>query len=323
MGPIAGTDRLAQALSARDPRVVGAFPVGEMPGGRAIELSFTVLHGPSPGPTVWVIAARDGDEVHATLVAMEVQSRIRPEGLRGTVVVIPVVNVPGFEVLARAHPLAPSFLGPALDGKLFEAIVRRGGYLVDLHSAGTQADTIDWTLHLDGNDQAEGMARAFGVPLVYAHRLGGGSGPNPGLLDGALFTRATESGVPAILVESGGGLPPDPTRVTRTADGVLRVLSHLGVVDLDGSGAGAGVASWGGAPRVIHGFRILTPEHGGLMEPAVRLGEEVSEGQVLARIHDLHGVLVEEVRSTVVGVILTIGLNPAVGTGTWLMEIGW
>src|SRR6266568_9320586 len=161
MGPIAGTDQLAQALSAPDPRVGGAFPVGEMPGGRAIELSFTVLHGPAPGPTVWVIAARDGDEVHATLVAMEVQSRIRPEGLRGTVVVIPVVNVPGFEVLARAHPLAPSFLGPALDGKLFEAIVRRGGYLVDLHSAGTQADTIDWTLHLDGNDQAEGMARAF------------------------------------------------------------------------------------------------------------------------------------------------------------------
>src|SRR5437867_6048958 len=114
----------------------GRLHVGEMPGGGAIELPFTELRGAEPGPTIWVIAARDGDEVHATLAALALQQRLAREELKGTVIIVPVVNVPGFEVLSRSHPLAPSYLGAQLDARLFQEITARGGFLIDLHSAG-------------------------------------------------------------------------------------------------------------------------------------------------------------------------------------------
>ena len=67
----------------------------------------------------------------------------------------------------------------------------------------------------------------------------------------------------------------------------------------------------------------MTPSRGGLLEAAVELGEEVAVGQVLARVVDAHGDLLEEIHATAAGVILTMPLNPAIGTGTWAYEIGW
>ena len=75
--------------------------------------------------------------------------------------------------------------------------------------------------------------------------------------------------------------------------------------------------------RELHGFRIVTPSRGGIMETLVALGEEVVAGQALAVVRDLHGEQLEEIDAPVSGIVLTIGLNPAVGTGTWAFEIGW
>jgi predicted deacylase len=75
--------------------------------------------------------------------------------------------------------------------------------------------------------------------------------------------------------------------------------------------------------RMIHGFRIVTPDHGGLFVDGVDVGAEVAKGDVLARIVDPFGDVVEEVVAPVGGVVLTIPVNPAVGTGTWAYEIGW
>ena len=75
--------------------------------------------------------------------------------------------------------------------------------------------------------------------------------------------------------------------------------------------------------RVLRGFRIVTPTRGGLLEAAVELGDEVVVGQVLARMVDAHGDLLEEIRAPAAGVILTVPLNPAIGTGSWAYEIGW
>jgi len=49
----------------------------------------------------------------------------------------------------------------------------------------------------------------------------------------------------------------------------------------------------------------------------------VEPGQVLGRILDPYGDLVEEILAPVGGVVLTVPANPAVGTGTWAYEIGW
>ena len=44
---------------------------------------------------------------------------------------------------------------------------------------------------------------------------------------------------------------------------------------------------------------------------------------MLARVVDGHGDLLEEMRAPAAGVVLTVPLNPAIGTGSWAYEIGW
>jgi predicted deacylase len=67
----------------------------------------------------------------------------------------------------------------------------------------------------------------------------------------------------------------------------------------------------------------VTPSRGGIMETLVALGDEVVTGQALALVRDLYGDQLEEICAPVSGIVLTVGLNPAVGTGTWAFEIGW
>ena len=307
--------RLDDLLHADGPaRGHATIGLGELPGGSAIDVPATVIRGSKPGPTVWVMATRDGDEVHATLVAMALQRRFEPPDVSGTVVVMPIGNVPGFGVLSREHPLAPTYLEQQMDDRYFDLISERGGSFIDLHSAGVPSDTVDWTLTVQGDDAGTAMGRAYGSPFLYEHRMGDAE-TDPGLLDGALYVRLSRAGVPSILVEAGGGLPPSDATVERATDGVWNVLRRLGTIDEPVAPTAE--------PRMIHGFRIVTPHRGGLFVDGVAVGAEVAAGDVLARIVDPFGDVVEELAAPVGGVVLTIPLNPAVGTGTWAYEIGW
>src|SRR4029077_5631648 len=177
---------------------------GEVAGGWASGVPATVIRGAAPGSTVWIMATRDGDEVHATLVAMALQRRLDPANVSGTVVVMPIGNVRGFGVLSREHPLAPTYLERQMDDRYFDLISERGGSFIDLHSAGVPSDTVDWTLGVHGDETASAMGRAYGSPFLYEHRMADPDS-DPGLLDEALFVRLSQAGVPSILIEAGGG----------------------------------------------------------------------------------------------------------------------
>lgn len=307
--------RLDDLLRAEGPaRGHATVGLGELPGGSAIDVPCTVVRGAADGPTVWIMATRDGDEVHATLVAMAIQRMLDPAAIVGTVVVMPIGNVPGFGVLSREHPLAPTYLERRMDDRYFELISERGGSFIDLHSAGVPSDTVDWTLVVEGDETGTAMGRAYGSPFLYEHRMADPDS-DPGLLDEALFVRLSRAGVPSILIEAGGGLPPSPATVERATLGVWNALRRLDSVSEDVVPTPE--------PRMLHGFRIVTPDRGGLFADGVALGTEVAVGDTLARVLDPYGDVVEEVSAPVAGVVLTIPVNPAVGTGTWAYEIGW
>jgi predicted deacylase len=263
---------------------------------------------------VWIVAARDGDEVHSTLVACMVRDRLCEEAIAGEITVVPAANVPAVAVHSRSHPLAPTYLEERIEAALRRRIEQRADALIDLHSAGLDADTLDWTLARAGDDRALAMARAAGSPFTYLHSTNSARADDSArFLDGALFVQASRRGVPSILLESGGGLPPDPVRLAAARDAVLRVLAHLGVL--------AGAPTLAETER-LETFVVVTTEHGGLLELVVELGERVDAGAALGVVRDLHGDVVEEVRAPLAGVVLTRVLNPAVGTGTWAFEIG-
>jgi predicted deacylase len=75
-------------------------------------------------------------------------------------------------------------------------------------------------------------------------------------------------------------------------------------------------------PRILVGFRIVTPDRSGLLADDLALGWEVTVGDRLGLVIDAFEEVIEKIAAPVAGVLLTIPVNPAIGTGTWAHEIG-
>ena len=121
-------------------------PVGESATGRDIVVPTRVWRGKEPGPIVAITAAVHGDEINGVGVVRQLLIEPPFELLRGTLILVPVINILGFERQSRYMPdrrdLNRSFPGSA-SGSLtarfahavFDQIVKRADWLIDLHAA--------------------------------------------------------------------------------------------------------------------------------------------------------------------------------------------
>jgi predicted deacylase len=105
---------------------------------------------------------------------------------------------------------------------------------------------------------------------------------------------ANAAGIPGIEVELGGMGISLPENRARYRAHLLSLMRHLGMLE--------GEAAPHPGARVFRGRHLLAPR-GGVLDLAVRLEDEVAEGGLLARIRDLHGRCVAEVRAPLAGLI--------------------
>src|SRR5262245_41339617 len=66
-----------------------------------IEIPVTVIRGHQAGPTAFVTAAVHGDEINGVDIVRRLIFDIDHEKLTGTLIAVPVVNIPGFLTQSR------------------------------------------------------------------------------------------------------------------------------------------------------------------------------------------------------------------------------
>lgn len=252
--------------------------------------------------------------------------QIDPATIRGTIVSLPLVNVPSF--LTRTPFVSP------IDGKnpnrvfpgnpegsftevlahaIFQAVIAPADALLDLHGGDMVEDLVPFSIYsrsgqpeIDGASAA--MGRAFGLPYLVAQQ------PRPGGLGGTTVEAAAASGVPSLLAEAGGRGLLTESDVQVLMAGVQRVLGHLEMV----SGAQP-------QPAPVADVSDLAPLRSpadGLWYPAVAAGDTVSAGQNLGRIDDLFGDPVAEITAPHDGVVLYVTSSPAMTEGGIMLAIG-
>src|SRR5947209_1153796 len=176
--------------------------------------------GREPGLTFLLTAGIHAAEYTGTLAALRLIKQLEPQHVRGTIVVIPLLNRPGFfERSVYVNPedgenLNRAFPGTA-DGKwserfayrLLNDVVVRVDRAMDLHAGDMVEDLEPFLGYLQtGNPEIDERSRemidAYAQADWVTHVLPGGE--RAGMLYGAV----AQNGVPAILAESGGrGLP--------------------------------------------------------------------------------------------------------------------
>jgi predicted deacylase len=286
-----------------------------------------VVQGAQDGPRLLILGGVHGDEFESMVTIRRLINAIKPGELKGSVVLVPVVNEAAFLRGSRTAEdgldLARTLPGK-IDGSITEQIayavsqqIRDADYLIDLHSGGLVMSLLPltgYTLHPDAHvlDTQRRMARAFNLPLIW------GTTPS---LNGRTISEARDANVPAIYAEYFGGGLCSRQGVIDYFDGCLNVMGELGMIHR--------VPPPSRVERVVEDPR---PDSGhlqicnpapmtGYFEPAVELGQHIRAGDLIGRISDPLGKEVHDIESTQTGFVILLATFPRVLKGNTVAVI--
>lgn len=286
---------------------------------------YTVVRGASDGPHVALISGVHPAEYPAIEGNIRVTRSLDPAKLRGTVVSLPLIDVPAF--LPRTPFVCPldgknpnrffpgdpeGTFSEVLDDAIFRTVIAPADALIDLHGGDMVEALYPFSVYsVSGNEEVDAkslaMATAFGLPYIVASR------PQPGGLAGTTVDAAAAVGIPAVITESGSsGLLTEP-ETQLMVDGVENTLRLLGL--LEGEVRQSPVS-------VVDRFTWVRSPAEGMWYSSVATGERVREGQNLGRIGNLYGDTLAEITAPHDGAILFITSAAAMPRDGLVISVG-
>ena len=294
------------------------YSISETYIGDPVRLPVSIVNGAEPGPTLFLTAATHGDELNGIEVVREVALDWDHSGLHGTLILLPILNVPGFLAQERYLPIYDRDLNRSFPGDpegtsakrmattIFQNFIEPADMGIDFHTS-TRGRTN--MLHVRGDMENEAVARlakAFG-----SHVIIDSSGS-----DGTLRREATESGAQTITIEMGEAHRFQRGLIDRALDGVASVLAEFEMHPDE-------PVHWPGWRTVIDAGEKtwLRAESGGLVEMHADRGDIVRADELIATISNPFKTERTKVTSPFTGLLVGVLENPVVYPGNPLCHL--
>ena len=289
------------------------YGISETYMGDPVRIPVTVVNGAEPGPTGVLTAAAHGDELNGVEVVRTVAHEWSHADLRGTLVCLPVLNVPGFLAQQRYLPIYDRDLNRSFPGsetgtsarrmasRIFANFVSQGDFALDFHTS-TRGRTN--MLHVRADTESEGVervAKSFGSNVVID-----GAGP-----EGSLRREASERGTATVTIEMGEAHRFQRDLIDRALLGVESVLAESGMRRTD-------AVRWPGWRTIIDGGAEKTwlrADAGGLVDMHYDGGDLVREEESVCTITDPFKTESESVIAPFTGLVVGVLENPLVYPG--------
>lgn len=307
----------------------GYVPYAHRIDGSPIGIPVVIMHGVEDGPTLTVDASCHGDEHEGTMAVLRLLEVVDQTALRGTLVAVPLLNVPAVEAMQRGNPFDHwnsdlNRLFPGVpDGNLTQraaythvnVIAEKTHYSISIHSG---ASYIYWSpqgvcTHDKGSVE---LVKMLGCDWDIVWQQGGEKAPLYGNCTAAMGSR----GIPAITIEVGGAAERMPEPFARNSDvivsGILNVMRSIGMLD----GQVTRAKQW----TIVRQVAVRSDKSGIIVaEPERKLRARVDEGAPLVRLLDAKGDETERVAAPVGGYIMgyrTYQYAPAGWPLVWMGE---
>jgi predicted deacylase len=283
-----------------------------------------VIRGTKPGQTLAVVAGIHAAEYCSIEAAIRLGRSTEPSGLAGTLVIVPLVNTPGFyerslyinprdgRNINRSFPGRPD--GSAAERVthfLAQELIEGADAFVDLHGGDMVESLIPFTIYRETGDAAidarsRALADAFDLDYILATPADA--------VPGASYAAAAALKIPAIIAEVGQQGIYEQESVARHLRGLHNVLVNLGML--------SGAEDRRYTPKTLKRFVWMYTSVSATYHPRVRIGEEVREGEVVAELRDVFGETVEQLKAPATGAVLFVVTSLAVRKGDPLLAIG-
>jgi predicted deacylase len=289
--------------------------IGESYSSVTLRIPIHIRRANADGPVVLVTAALHGDEINGTGAVRQLIQDTDLQLLRGTLVLVPVLNLPGFERHTRYLPdrrdLNRSFPGSAtgsLAGRMartiFEGLIRRCDYCIDLHTAAVRRTNFPNVRADLSNPRVREIAESFGCEVIIDN-----VGPK-----GALRREACRIGCPTIIMEGGEVWKVEPGIVETATRGVRNVLRTLEMVE--------GTVERPDYQVAVQKSKWMRAERGGFLHFHVSPGDIVSKDQPLATNTTLLGREHSMLHAPFDAVVIGMTTLPAVSPGEPVCHLG-
>ena len=322
-----GSFTVGTATAQRGQRAYGVLkvPAGSDAG---YDIPIAVLHGARPGPVLAVVAGAHGTE-YASIVAVEqLIDAVKPADLAGTLILVPIVNVPSFErIVPHLNPVDNKNMNRFYPGNpsgtqterasavITKEIIERCDHLIDFHGGDLDENLRPysyWTV--TGNKAQDDASRAMVLAFGLDHIVVSTDRPKDPAASRFLENTATTRGKPSFTAEAGRSGPVDPNDAAILVKGVLNVLGHLKM----SARAVAPVAK----PIWIEPLLAVTADRDGVFHPMVGRDAHVTKGQKIGAVTDYLNRPLQDVVAPDAGIVLFIRAVPSLKQGDTLASIG-
>ncbi len=242
------------------------------------------------GPTALLTGANHGDEYEGPIALLDLARHLDISKVSGRIIAVPFMNQPAFAAGRRTSPLDGGNMNRIFPGRpggsptqkiadYFKSrLLPMADVVLDIHSGGRTLEFLPFAAAHELDD-AEHQARcvaamtAFNAPYSVMMRE----------LDaaGMYDTAAEAQGKTFVTTELGGGGTTTAKTIAIAKRGVANLLMHAGILE--------------GTPVMAPSTRLVMPgddcfvtaERAGLVEFCADLGEAVTAGDTVVRVHDV------------------------------------
>lgn len=279
-------------------------------------LPVRVIRGKKDGPTVFISAAIHGDELNGIEIIRRIRKLKILSRLKGTLILVPIVNVYGIMTLSRYLPdrrdLNRSFPG-STRGSLasrvakifFDEIVCKCDLGIDLHTASIHKSNLPQVRTNLNNEYTFNLAKAFEAPVVLHSEL----------RDGSLRAVAQDRGIPILLYEAGEALRFDETSIRIGVKGIINVLRENGMLPKVQEKKRQRI------PVVTRSSQWIRASESGMIRTIKALGDTVQKDEIIAYIDEPLDNNTYEIRSVFDGIIIGKSEIPLVQEGDAVFHI--
>jgi len=281
-----------------------------------MDLPIRVIRGKKDGPTIFISAAIHGDELNGIEIIRRFRKLSILKRLKGTVVLIPIVNIYGVMTLSRYMPdrrdLNRSFPGTkkgSLASRVakvfFDEIVSKCDFGLDLHTASIHKSNLPQIRTNLDNKFTYNLAKIFEAPVVLHSEL----------RDGSLRAEAQEKEIPVLLYEAGEALRFDETSIRIGVKGIVNILRELDMLPI------VNIKRKYKIPIVARSSQWIRSTESGIIRTIKALGDIVKEDEIIAYVDEPLGDESFEIKATFDGVIIGKSEIPLIQEGDAIFHI--
>jgi predicted deacylase len=283
-----------------------------------LSIPVEVIRGKSDGPRLFISAAIHGDEINGVEIIKRLLQKKLINHIKGTLILIPIVNVFGFNTKSRYLPdrrdlnrCFPGATGGSLGARIakifMKEIVHKCTHGIDLHTGALHRTNLPQIRACLDDPETKRLANSFGVPVIIHSQL----------RDGSLREAARKKNVKSLLFEGGEALRFDHSIIKSGVSGCISVMRSIGMLRTKETSG------------VSHSKKVFTANHthwlrasrSGSFRLHKGLGHLVEVGDKIATISNPFGEEEHDIRATRSGIIIGLSRVPLVNKGDAMIHV--